>query len=190
MLRFLRKGVLFTLLFAGVVAPAAADPLLMLLLGIARDMVEAHAASGARPPDPDAASEFVPNMALVYPGTTVEPEHLRRLIDDSFVYLSQAQRNEIFASMHEALMNPKNAAVRGAMINYFAEKALTVRAAQQQLAQLTSGEKRSLAAGFRKEITALSPEEQAQLGALLRNGLLPIPNDLNQMLLTAFDAPR
>ena len=127
-------------------------------------------------------------MARVYPGTGVEPEHLRRLIDDSFIYLSDAQRKEIYDSLHEALSNPKNAAVRGAMIHYFAEKALTVRAAQAKLSQLSSGEKESLAAGFRKEITALSAEEQTQLGELLRNGLLPIPTDLNQMLLAAFEA--
>jgi hypothetical protein len=186
MVRLLRKGVLFTLLFAGVVTPAAADPLLMLLLGIARDMVESHIAKGHRPPLPEA--EFAPNMALVYPGTSVEPDHLRRLIDDSFVYLSATQRKEIFGTMHEALMDPKNAAVRGAMINYFAEKALTIRAAQDQLSRLSTGEKRLLAAGFRKEITGLSPEEQKQLGQLLRDNLLPIPGDLNQMLLAAFDA--
>jgi len=186
MVRFLRKGVLFTLLFAGVVTPAAAaDPILMFLLGVARDLIEAEA-SKPRP----APAAYMPNMALVYPGTTVEPEQLRRLIDDSFVYLSDAQRKEIFVSLHDALVNPKNAAMRGAMIDYFAQKALTVRAARAQLAQLSSGEKESLAAGFRKEITSLSAEEQAQLGALLRAGLLPIPGDLNQMLLAAFDAPR
>jgi len=188
MVRLLRKGVLFTLLFAGVVTPAAADPLLMLLLGIARDMVESHIAKGHRPPPPEA--EFLPNMALVYPGTSVEPDHLRRLIDDSFVYLSASQRKEIFATLHEALMDPRNAAVRGPMINYFADRALTVRAAQEQLSKLSTSEKRNLAAGFRKEITTLSAEEQSQLSALLRNGLLPIPSDLNQMLLAAFDAPR
>jgi hypothetical protein len=188
MLRFLRKGVLFTLLSVGVVTPAAADPLLMLLLGIARDMVDSHVASGARPPAPEA--EFAPNMANVYPGTSVDPDHLRRLIDDSFVYLSAAQRKEIFATLHDALMNPKNAAVRGPMIQYFAERALMVRAAQEQLARLSSGEKRSLAAGFRKEISNLSPDEKEQLGKLLRGNLLPIPGDLNQMLLAAFDSPR
>jgi len=186
MVRLLRKGVLFTALFAGVVTPAAADPVLMFLLGVARDMIEAQVTKSRNAP----AQAYVPDMALVYPGTTVEPDHLRRLIDDSFTYLSDAQRKEIFASLNEALANPKNAAVRGAMIDYFAEKALTVRAAQQKLAQLSTGEKESLAAGFRKEIDTLSAEEQTQLGELLRQRLLPIPSDLNQMLLAAFDAPR
>lgn len=186
MVRFLRKGVLFTLLFAGVVTPAAADPILMLLLGIARDMIEAQVAKSRRAPAPRPG----PDMKLVYPGTTVEPAQLRRLIDESFLYLSDSQRKEIFDSLDEALKEQKNAALRGPMIHYFAEKAVTVRAAQEKLAQLSSGEKESLAADFRKEITGLSAEQQAQLGELLRNGLLPIPSDLNQMLLAAFDAPR
>ena len=184
--RFLRKGVLFTLLFAGAVTPAAADPMLMFLIGIAREMVESHAAKRGAAPVP----EFVPDMAKVYPGTSVEPDHLRRLIHDSFLYLSDAQRKEIFDALHEALSNPKNAAVRGAMIEYFAEKALTVRAAQIKLAQLSWREKERLADDFRKEIATLSAEDQTQLGELLRSGLLPVPTDLNQLLLTAFDAPR
>ncbi len=184
--RLLRRGVLFTLLFAGVVTPAAADPLLMFLFGIARDMIEAHVNRARAAPAP----AFVPDIALVYPGTSVEPEHLRRLIDDSFLYLSGAQRKEIFDALHAALTDRKNAAMRGAMIDYFAQKALTVRAAQVKLAQLTWHEKQTMAADFRKEIATLSATDQTQLGELLRSGLLPVPSDLNQLLLTAFDAPR
>jgi hypothetical protein len=184
--RFLRRGVLFTLLFAGAVTPAAADPILLFLIGIAREMAVSHIGkslvAGARAP------EIGPDMARVYPGTSVEPDYLRRLIDDSFLYLGDAQRKEIFDSLHEALSNPKNAAVRGAMIQYFAEKALTVRAAQVKLSQLSWREKEILADDFRKEITALSAEERTELGELLRGGLLPVPTDLNQLLLTAFDA--
>ena len=184
--RFLRKGVLFTLLFAGVVSPAAADPIVMFLLGFARNLLESHLARSPGAPAP----EFVPDMAKVYPGTSVEPDHLRRLIDDSFLYLSDAQRKEIFDSLHEALSNPKNAAVRGAMIEYFAEKALTVRAAQLKLSQLSWREKELLANDFKAGIATLSAEDQTQLGELLRSGLLPVPSDLNQLLLSAFDAPR
>jgi hypothetical protein len=182
--RFLRKGVLFTLLFACVATPASADPVLLFLLGIAREMVEAHAGKPRGVPAP----EFVPDMSRVYPGTSVEPEHLKRLIDDSFLYLSASQRMEIFDSLHAALSDPKNAAVRGAMIEYFATKALTIRAAQQQLAKLPWREKERLAEDFKKEIVSLSAEDQAQLGELLRSGMLPVPSDLNQLLLAAFDA--
>ena len=182
--RFLRSGVLFTLLFAGVAAPASADPLVMFLLSVARHMIEAHMARTPAAPAP----ELVPDMSLVYPGTSVEPEHLRRLIDDSFLYLSDAQRREIFDSLHAALSDPKNAAVRGAMIEYFATKALTVRAAQTRLSQMSWREKELLAGEFKKEIGSLSAEDQTELGELLRSGLLPVPNDLNQLLLAAFDA--
>ena len=184
MRRFLRKGVLFTLLFAGVVTPAAADPLILFLLGMARDMVEAHAAK-ARP-----ALEYVPDMSRVYAGTIVEPEHLRRLIDDSFPYLADTQRKEIFDSLNDALANPKNAAMRGEMIQYFVDRALTIRAARIQLSELSWTEKERLAGEFSKELPALSAEDRALLGTLLRGGLLPVPIDLNQLLLAAFDAPR
>ena len=184
--RFLRKGVLFTLLFAGLVAPAAADPVLMFLLGIARQMVEAHAArsmSGAAP-----APEVLRELPEVYPGTSVEPADLKRLIDDSFLYLSDAQRREIFDSMHAALLDPKNAAVRGAMLEYFADRAMTVRAAQLKLSQMSWSEKQRLAGEFKEELVSLSPEDRAELGKLLHSGLLPVPNDVNQLLLAAFDA--
>ena len=183
--RVLRKGVLFTLLFAGVVTPAAADPLVMLLLGIARDMIVEHASKRDTP-----APAYVPDLAKVYQGTTVEPDHLRRLIDDSFPYLSDGQRKEVFASLNEALADPKNAAMRATLIQYFVERALTVRTAQMQLAELPWREKQRLAGEFRKEIATLSDEDRAQLGVLLRSGMLPVPTDLNQLLLAAFDAPR
>ena len=181
--RLLRRGVLFTLLFAGVAAPAAADPILMFLIGIAREMIESQAARASAPPEVP-----MPDLSRVYPGTLVEPDHLRRLIDDSFLYLGESQRKEIFDSLHGHLSNPKNAAVRGVMIEYFAERALTVRAAQLQLQRLSRHEKELMAEDFRKDIGSLSAEEQAQLGELLRSGLLPVPGDLNQLLLAAFEA--
>ena len=49
-------------------------------------------------------------------------------------------------------------------------------------------DKERMAAEFRKEISSLSDEDQTQLGELLRSGLLPVPSDLNQLLLAAFDA--
>ena len=183
--RLLRKGVLFTLLFAGVVTPATADPIVMFLLGVARDMIIEHA-NRPRLPVP----EYVPDMKRVYKGTIVEPDHMRRLIDDSFTYLGDAQRKEIFDSLNAALVDPKNTAVRGELIQYFVDKALTVRAARIKLAELPWREKERLAGEFRKELATLSAEDQAQLGILLRSGMLPVPTDLNQLLLAAFDAPR
>jgi hypothetical protein len=182
--RFLRKGVLFTLLFAGLVSPAAADPVLMFLISMARQMV-ADQASRPRA----AGSELTPpDTSRFYPGTAVEPAQLRRLIDESFLYLSEGQRREIFDSLNEALLSPKNAAVRGAMIDYFTEKALTVRAVQLQLAKMPWSEKQRMAEEFKAELAGLSDEDQAQVGTLLRSGLLPVPGDLNQLLLAAFES--
>jgi len=182
--RLLRKGVLFTFLFVGFAAPAAADPIVLFLLGIARDMVIKHAVTRLQE---RASQPTLPDPSRVYAGTSVEHDHLRRLIDDSFLYLSDSQRREIFDSLHAELSKPKNAAVRLPMIQYFAEKALTVRAAQLKLAQLSWSEKQRVAQEFRAELAALSDEDYAHLGELLRSGLLPVPSDLNQLLLTAFD---
>ena len=154
----------------------------MFLLGVARDMVLSHANAPRTAP-----AEPLPDFEKVYPGTSVEPDVLRRLIDDSFLYLSSAQRQEIFDSLHAALLNPKNAAVRGTMIEYFAEKALVIRAAQLKLAKMPYSEKQRMATEFKAEIAGLNEEERDQLGQLLRSGLLPVPGDLNQMLLAAFD---
>ena len=182
--RLLRRGLLFTLLFAGLVAPAAADPILMLLMSIARQMVIQH----AQKPDSEKRLEVeLPDMGRFYPGTLVEPEQIRRLIDESFLYLSDWQRQEIFDSLNAELLNPKNAAVRGAMIQYFTDRALVLRSAQARLAQMSWSEKERMAREFRAEITALPAEDQKQIGELLRKRMLPVPSDLNQLLLAALD---
>jgi len=165
----------------GVSAPAlAADPLTMLLLTIAREALFAaareHLASRAEEP---------PAVAATYPGTAVGPEHVRRLVDEGFGYLSTAQRDEVFEAFHRHLMDPKNAAVRGPMIEYFAERAMAMRFAQERLSRLSPDEKAALASDFRKEVAGLPPEEAAQLAKLLRQGVLPVPGDLNDMLLAA-----
>ena len=156
----------------------------MFLFSIARGMLINKLTAPRTSTAPELA---MPDLSKVYPGTTVEPDVLRQLIDDSFMYLSGGQRQEIFDALHAALLNPKNAAVHGTMIEYFAEKALTVRAAQLKLAQLPWREKQRMAEEFKSELAALPEEDQAQLGEILRSGLLPVPSDLNQLLLAAFD---
>jgi hypothetical protein len=158
----------------------------MFLLSIAREMVTNHA-TAPRQPRP---AFVLPDLSKVYPGTSVEPDQIRKMIDESFFYLGDSQRREVFDSLHAALMDPRNAAVRGHMIDYFTEKALTVRAAQHQLARMSQRQKERMAAEFKESLTDLTPEDQAQLGELLRSGLLPVPSDLNQLLLAAFEAPR
>jgi hypothetical protein len=185
MCRLLRRGVLFTLLFAGLCSPAAADPILMLLMSIARNMVYHHAMK----PDSEKRLEVeILEPYKFYPGTMVEPEQIRRLIDDSFLYLTDYQRQEIFDSLNAELLSPKNAAVRGAMIEYFMDRALVLRAAQLRLAQMSWSEKQRMAREFKAELAALPAEDQAQIGELLRKRMLPVPGDLNQLLLATFEA--
>lgn len=183
-MRLIRRGILFTLLALSLApAPAFAfDPLLMFLLGIARDMVLAH---GTRAPTREASPQADPNA--VYQGTLVEPGQLRALIDDCFAYLGPAQRREIFESLNEALLNPKNAAVRAPMIEYFAERAMAVRAAHYRLSMLTMHEKQMLVAEFRAGIAGMPKEDQKQLSEALRKGLLPLPSDLSQLMLAALE---
>lgn len=162
-------------------APArAADPVLMFLLSFARDLIEQHAAKRN-----DAPPVIV--VPDTYPGTTVEPALVRRLIDDCFIYLSESQRQEIFTALHEALMDPRNAAVRAPMIEHFASRALAARAMQLRLAQFTDRDKQVLASEFRAEAQSLDDEERSMLVGLLRQGLLPVPADINAMLLASID---
>ena len=179
-----QKAVGFALLL-GLAAPAAAaDPILMLLLGVAREMI--FNAVRERVMAPPEAEPLPP--ATAYPGTVVEPAQVRRLIDEGFGYLSSGQREEIYESLHATLMDPKNAAVRGSMIEYFAERAVVMREAQERLANLSQPEKLHLAAEFGKQVSELPAEEAAQLAELLRRQVLPVPRDLNDMLLAELAA--
>lgn len=62
-----------------------------------------------------------------------------------------------------------------------------MRAARQRLAQMSTQEKRGIAAEFRAATIGMPPEEQAQLSAVLRQGLLPLPEDLGQLMLAALE---
>jgi hypothetical protein len=177
MMRRTQKAIVFSLLLCLSAPALALDPVVMFLLGIAREM--AFTAVRERlmaPREPDPPPEL-------YPGTTVEPMYVRKLVDEGFNYLSRGQRDEVFDSLHASLMDPKNAAVRASMIEYFAERASAMRAAQERLAGLSQQEKLQIAAEFRTQIAELPAEETAQIAELLRRQVLPVPRDLNEMLL-------
>jgi len=176
----LGRSLFFAFLLA-LALPAQADPLTMFLFGAAKQIL-----SAARPDTPPQAPASLP-QSTVYPGTVIEPALVRRVIDDSFVYLTQDQREEVFQALHAELMKPENFAVRAPMLDHFIQRALQVREAQLQLTRLSSREKQDLAATFRKEIQALPPEEVAPLREVLSKGLLPVPPDLNRLLLTQLD---
>jgi hypothetical protein len=51
-------------------------------------------------------------------------------------------------------------------------------------------EKERMALEFKSELAGLAPEDREQIGELLRKRMLPVPSDLNQLLLATFDGPR
>lgn len=173
------RRIVFLFFVAGWSAAANADPLIFFLMSAAREIAAAAIAKGAS--EPTAVTPVL--AATTYPGTAVEPEILRRVIDDSFSYLSSAQRNEIFASLNEMLLDPKLGPTRATLIEYFLHKALAVRAAQIELGKLSYAEKERLAVQFRLESAALPEEDRLQLIGLLEQNLLPVPADLNRLLL-------
>ena len=179
MARVLGRSLFFVVLLACAL-PARADPVLMFLFGMAKEIV---AQAQSRAP----AAAPVPAPSTVYPGTVVEPALLKRLIDDSFLYLSQEQRDEVFEALNAELVKPANFAIRAPLIQQFIERALQVRAAQMQLARLSYQEKQVLALEFGKEVKAMPPEELPPLRQVLEKGLLPVPPDLNRLLLTQLD---
>lgn len=182
-MRFSIRLAIATLLLLACALPArAADPVLMFLFGIAREMVISHALRAAASGPPSVAPP-----PEVYPGTTVEPAQLKALIDECFGYLSDAQREEIFAALHAGILEPKNAAIRAAMIEYFVQHALAVRTLRERLAQLSPREKERIAADFRAALASLPADERSGFGEVLRKGLLPVPDDLGQMLLAALE---
>ena len=160
-------------------AAASADPLLFFLMSAAKQIASSAYDKAAR----DAAAAPVPKPSTTYPGTTVEPELLRRVINESFAYLSQSRRDEIFDSLNAKLLDPSVAGTRAALIEFFLDRALAVRAAQIELARLSEADKRRLARQFRQETAGLADEDRKQLLELLEQHLLPVPADLNELLL-------
>ena len=166
---------------------ACADPLVFFLMSAAREIAASAIAKGA---EAAASAPVASRPPVTYPGTAVEPDTLRRVIDDSFAYLSSAQRSEVFASLNEMLLDPKLGPTRATLIEYFLHKALAVRAAQIELGKLSYAEKERLAVQFRHETAELPEDERRQLTALLEQHLLPVPTDLNQLLLARLQEPR
>ena len=178
MARVLGRSFFFAALLA-LSLPARADPLLMLMLNIAQEFASRAEAEASKP------KPII--LPATYPGTTVEPAVLRRLIDDSFMYLSSGQRDEVFDALNAEIMKPQNVAVRGPMIEAFTRRALEIRAAQLKLADMSYSEKQRLASEFRKEVKTLPGQDAEKLRHALEKGLMPVPSDLGQLLLAALD---
>jgi hypothetical protein len=170
------------LLLGALSAPPARafEPILMFLFGMAREVMYDAFLNSQKAPQPN--SEPLP---AVYPGTMVEPRKLRELIDESFYYLSERRREALFQAFNDELIKPKNATVRASMIQYFAEHAFAVRNVMDRLSKLTEPEMRALSEHFAAEARKLPVEDREKLRTVLEEGLLPVPPDLNRMLVVA-----
>src|SRR5437763_16229638 len=115
----LRGSLVVALLLCAGPAHALDPAILKFLFSIAQDMAASAASSAIE--KYQATPAPAPSL---YPGTTIEPAVVRRLIDDSFGYLSEEKRDEIFSALHAELLKPANAAVRAPMIEFFTERAL------------------------------------------------------------------
>lgn len=162
----------------------AAEPLTMFLLDLLRQQIMSSIESSA------AAAQREREMAASVPRAPydLEDQRLRALIDEGFVHLTPAQREEVFAGVKRALADPKNAHLRPMIVQELALKASAVRQAHERLADLSVAEKHAIAAQAREEYEKLAPAEREQMLAVLRAGVVPIPRDLSQIILAEFSA--
>jgi len=169
---------------------ACADPVLILLLRMIRDQaisssLEAGVTSLRQAPSPRSpAYGFALPSPPVPRGT--EESRVRALIDDSFLHLSGAQRDAVFASMEKVLNDPQHAQIRTQLVAEFTLKARAVREGYRNLDRLSHAEKRTLALQAKEEFRNLPAEQRHQLLEALQAGVLPMPHDLNAIMLAEF----
>ena len=181
----LRRGVIGVVLAVWSSVAVAADPLTLILLRLLRDQIITAAAQAAyesmqapsKPPGP-----------IVFPAHPydIDDGKLRTLIDEGFVHLTAAQRDEVLASVKRILSDPKNAGIRLHIIEELALKASAVRQAHEQLNSLSDARKRLIATEAREAYLALAADERRQMLDVLQSGVVPIPRDLNAMILAEF----
>jgi len=168
----------------------AIDPILLLLLRMARDQiltssVQAGVDSIIEEPRP-AAPVFGYALPVQPPEKGAEEQHLKTLIDDSFLHLNSTQRAAVHTGMQNILRDPQNAAIKSQILAEFALKARSVREGYRQLDNLSYAEKRALAVQAREEFRRLPPGERRDLLAVLQTGMLPVPRDLSEIMTAEF----
>ncbi|HEX6827399.1 MAG TPA: hypothetical protein VF104_00315, partial [Burkholderiales bacterium] len=150
-------------------------------------MAAAEAAwKSATRPAPPAYGYLAPPAAAAVP--EAEDRRLRALIDQSFAYLTEAQREQVYAGLMKILSDPDNRAQRPQIVESFTRTAQAVRAAQQSLQNLAPGDKRALVRQAREEFLRLPAQERGQMLDLLATGHVPLPRDLTDMMLAEFSA--
>jgi hypothetical protein len=179
----IRRSLLCALLALWPSVVHAAEPLTLILLHIIRQQI-ANAVENAI----EQAQKERERPVVVIPRGPheIDDQKLRALIDEGFVHLTRAQRDEVFASAKRILAGTENTAQRAALVQELAIKASAVRQAHEHLSALSSAEKRALAIEARGEYEKLPVEERQQMIQVLQAGIVPLPRDLNEMILAEF----
>jgi hypothetical protein len=181
----LRRILIGLLLLTWSSASFAVDPLTLILLRVLRDQIISHSAQTAV--EAMQSEDKGPKVIVPPPSPyALEESKLRALIDEGFVYLTPAQRDEVYVSVQRALADPKNANLRPMIVQELALKASAVRQAIEQLNNLSENQKQTIVSQAREEYLKLSPEERRLMVQVLQSGLAPIPRELNDRMLAEF----
>ena len=169
---------------------AAVDPLVLFLLRMIRDSVASSAiqagveSMNSKPAQPEAT---LPRLATLPQG---EGQWLKQLIDESFIHLSAAQREELFASLTRMLNDPRYVQSRSLILAEFTGQAIALRDAHRRLAGLTPDQMRAIAVEARQEYERLPAAQREQMLQVLQHGIPGMPRTLNEMMLAEFGNAR
>lgn len=163
----------------------AVEPVTLILLRLLRDQIITSSAQSAIE-GMQRQDEGRKMIVLPPPPYVLEDTKLRTLIDEGFIHLTPAQREEVYVSVRRALADPKNAYLRPLIVQELALKASAVRQAHEQLNNLSEDEKKTIVSQAREEYLGLPPEERRQMIQVLQSGIAPIPRELNDRMLAEF----
>lgn len=181
----LRRTLFGSLLLIWCSASFAVDPLTLILMRVLRDQAITSSAQAVY--EGALKEDAKPKMAVMPPPPYVmEDQQLRALIDEGFVHLTVAQRDEVYSGVRRGLADPKNAHLQPLIIQELALKASAMRQAHERLNDLSYEQKQTIAVQARAEYAGMSSEERRQMIQVLKSGMAPIPRDLNDMILAEF----
>jgi hypothetical protein len=164
----------------------AVDPFVLFLLRMLRDQALSTAIESGATYSPQSRKPDPPRAMFLPPQPINEADRMRRLIDESFVHLSSAQRENLHSSLTRILEDPKNAPQRGEILAAFTAQAEATRQAHLQLSRLTDSEMRGVAAEARVEFARLPVEDRRDLMAALEQGIPGMPRTLLDAILAEF----
>lgn len=170
-----RQILAFLALAGWITAASAVDPVARLLWSILQDrLMDAAIQQVTAPPAPRPSLPANPQLQL---------RELKALIHENFTYLSSGQRQEIYADLERIVTDPKHIASRSFMIEQFTHTARAMGEAHRQLSNLSDAEKRRVAVEIRQAYERSGASEREDLLKLVQSHQLPLPADLNRMVL-------